>query len=59
MVPAPFLPVSFAAASIPKIYFSSNDFSGLHTPEDNLEFINPRLLGDVVRLTVSVLDTLA
>ena len=50
---------SFAAVGIPNIFFSSNDFSRLHTPEDTLESINPQLLGDTVRLALSLLDTLA
>ena len=50
---------SFAAAGIPNIFFSSNDFSRLHTPEDTLEFVNPQLLGDTVRLALNLLDTLA
>ena len=50
---------SFAAVDIPYIFFSSNDFSRLHTPEDTLESINPQLLGDTVRLALSLLDALA
>ena len=50
---------SFAAAGIPNIFFSSNDFSRLHTPEDTLEAINPQLLGDTVRLAMNLLDVLA
>ena len=49
---------SFAAAGIPNIFFSSNDFSRLHTPEDTLDFINPQLLGDTVRLALNLLDVL-
>ncbi len=50
---------SFAEVSIPNIFFSSNDFSRLHTPEDTLESINPQLLGDAVRLALNLLDVLA
>ena len=50
---------SFAAVGIPNIFFSSNDFSRLHTPEDTLESINPQLLGDTVRLALGLLDDLA
>ncbi len=50
---------SFAAVSIPNIFFSSDDFSRLHTPEDTLESINPQLLGDTVRLALNLLDVLA
>ena len=37
---------SFARADIPIIMFFSDDFSGIHTPDDTLEFINPSLLAD-------------
>ena len=50
---------SFAEVSIPNIFFSSNDFSRLHTPEDTLDSINPQLLGDAVRLALNLLDVLA
>ena len=50
---------SFAAVGKPNIFFSSNDFSRLHTPEDTLESINPQLLGDTVRLALNLLDALA
>ena len=50
---------SFAAVGIPNIFFSSDDFSRLHTPQDTLEFINPQLLGDTVRLALNLLDVLA
>jgi len=50
---------SFAAVGIPNIFFSSDDFSRLHTPEDTLESINPQLLGDTVRLALNLLDVLA
>ena len=50
---------SFAAVGIPNIFFSSNDFSRLHTPEDTLEFVDPQLLGDTVRLALTLLYTLA
>ena len=50
---------SFAEVSIPNIFFSSDDFSRLHTPEDTLDSINPQLLGDTVRLALNLLDVLA
>ena len=50
---------SFAAVNIPNIFFSSNEFSLLHTPEDTLEAINPQLLGDTIRLALNLLDVLA
>ena len=50
---------SFAAVGIPNIFFSSNDFSRLHTPEDTLESINSQLLGDTVRLALNLLDVLS
>ena len=50
---------SFAEVGIPTIFFASNDFSRLHTSEDTLEHINPRLLGDAVRLGLNLLNNLA
>ena len=50
---------SFAAVGIPNIFFSSNDFSRLHTPEDTLESINSQLLGDTVQLALNLLDVLS
>ena len=50
---------SFASVGIPVIFFFSDDFSRIHTPEDTLEFANPRLLGDTAKLALALLDYLA
>ena len=41
---------SFLDAGIPAIMLFTDDFSRIHTPADTVEFIDPALLGDAVRL---------
>ena len=50
---------SFARIGIPVIVFSSDDFSGIHTPQDTLELINPRLPGEAATLAIALLNALA
>ena len=50
---------SFARVDIPVIVFFSDDFSGIHTPQDTIELINPTLLGDAARLALALLTSLA
>jgi aminopeptidase YwaD len=46
---------SFAEAGVPVLMFFSEDFSRIHTPEDTLSAVNPRLLGDAATLALAVL----
>jgi len=48
---------SFAQADIPVVVFFSQDFSRIHTSDDTLEHVNPRLLGDAVRLALALLES--
>ena len=48
---------SFSRADIPVIMFSSQDFSRIHTPDDTLEHVSSRLLGDAVRLAMALLES--
>ena len=50
---------SFARAGIPVIVFSSDDLSGIHTPQDTIDLINPKLPGDAARLALALLTSLA
>ena len=45
---------SFAGIGVPVIFFFSDDFSRIHTPQDTLERINARLLGDATRLALDL-----
>ena len=49
---------SFRQVGIPVVMFSSQDFSRIHSAGDTLEHIDPQLLGDTVRLAVSLLESL-
>ena len=49
---------SFANAGVPVVMFFSDDSSRLHTPEDTLEFINPKLPGDAARLALDLLNSI-
>ncbi|MFQ6026749.1 MAG: DUF4910 domain-containing protein [Dehalococcoidia bacterium] len=51
--------MSFSRVGIPVVMFFSDDFSRLHTPQDVLEFINPRLLADASQLALKFLESLA
>jgi aminopeptidase YwaD len=46
---------SFSDVSIPVLMFFAEDFSRIHTPEDTLSAVNPRLLGDAATLALAVL----
>lgn len=48
---------SFTGANILAIMVSSQDASRIHTPDDTLEHVNSRLLGDAVRLALSLLES--
>jgi aminopeptidase YwaD len=50
---------SFAEAGTPVIMFTSDDSSLIHSPQDNLESINPELPGNSARLGLDLLDSLA
>ena len=49
---------TFINVDIPAVMFASDDFSRIHTPNDTLEFIEPRLLGDAATLALALLDSL-
>ena len=49
---------SFVQVGIPVIMFFSDDFTRLHTQEDTLAFINPRLLGDAALLAMDLLESI-
>ena len=49
---------SFREAWVPVIFFHADDTSRIHTPQDTMEFINPRLLGDTASLVLDLLDSL-
>lgn len=46
---------SFSKFGIPVLMFFSEDFSRIHTPQDTLNALNPRLLGDAATLALAVL----
>ena len=48
---------SFARIGTPNLMFAADDFSRIHTPEDTLDLVEPRLLGDAAALAVALLDT--
>lgn len=50
---------SFDQAGIPNVFFLGDDFSRIHTPEDRLEFVDPKLLGTSAALGIALLDILA
>ena len=50
--------LSFSRAGIPVIFFFSDDFTRLHTPQDVLEFINPQLPGNAAWLALKLLESL-
>ena len=47
---------SFDRIRTPNIMFASDDFSRIHTPNDTLDFVEPRLLGDAAALGLALLD---
>ena len=48
----------FENAGVPVLFFLSDDFSRIHSPEDRLEFVRPELLGDAASLAIGMLDLL-
>ena len=50
---------SFQQAGIPAVFFLADDFSRIHTPEDDLEFVQPQLMGNSAVLAIALLDSLA
>ena len=49
----------FQAVSIPAIYFTGDDFSRIHTPQDTAEFIDVDRLGDAVQMGLAIIEGLA
>ncbi len=49
----------FAAAGISFAFVFANDLSRIHTPEDVLEHVDPRRIGEAVTLAIATLDALA
>ncbi|MCH8109282.1 MAG: M28 family peptidase [Chloroflexi bacterium] len=49
----------FDDADIPIIFFLADDFSRIHSPDDNLDFIQPELMGNSAALAIALLDALA
>ena len=49
----------FEAVDIPVVFFSAEDYSRIHTPEDTLDFVQPSLMGDSAALAIALLDSLA
>ena len=49
----------FDEAGIPYIFFTGEDFSRIHTPDDILEFVDAALLGTSAALAIAILDILA
>ena len=47
---------SFERIRTPNIMFAADDFSRIHTPNDTLDFVEPRLLGDAAALGLALLD---
>ena len=48
----------FENAGVPVLFFLSDDFSRIHSPEDRLEFVRPELLGDAASLAIGMLNLL-
>lgn len=48
----------FENAGVRVLFFLSDDFSRIHTPEDRMEFVQPELLGDAAALAIGMLDLL-
>ena len=48
---------SFARQGIPVLMFSAPDFSRIHTLNDTMEFVEPKLLGDSARLALEILKS--
>ena len=50
---------SFQAADIPAIFFSTDDLSRIHTPQDTLEFIQEERLQEVAELGIALVEAFA
>ncbi|MBI4298784.1 MAG: M20/M25/M40 family metallo-hydrolase [Chloroflexi bacterium] len=50
---------NFASVGIPVIFFFSDDLSRIHSPNDTIEFVSPRLLGEAATLALAALGYLA
>ena len=50
---------SFDRVGIPIVFFFSDGFSRIHTPDDTLDSINPTLLADAARLAIRLIGSLA
>ena len=48
---------SFARQGIPVLMFAAPDFSRIHTPNDTMKFVEPKLLGDSARLALEILKS--
>ena len=48
----------FRNAGIPVQFFFGADFSRIHTPEDRIEFVDQKLLGQAATLALGVIDIL-
>ena len=49
----------FDEAGVPYVFFTGEDLSRIHTPDDTLEFVDAPLLGTSAALTIALLDILA
>ena len=49
----------FDEADIPTVFFLDEEFSRIHTAEDNLEFINAQSMGNAAALAIGLLDRIA
>lgn len=49
----------FENAGVPVLFFLSDDFSRIHSPEDRLEFVRPELIGDAAAMAIGMLDLLS
>ena len=49
----------FDQAGIPVVFFLADDFSRIHTSEDTLEFIEPKLMGASAVLAMHILESAA
>ena len=50
---------SFSEAGIPVAFFVADDISRIHTSQDRLEFVQPKLMGESAALGIALLDILA
>ena len=50
---------SFRAAGVPVAFFLADDLSRINSPDDDLEFVKPELMGAAAALGLALLDALA